>query len=162
MVDPRFLQADVRTPVSLSHVYVDLDVMAAAGEDKEKGGGLFSGRLMRGAGGERTPLLETLARPEVTRSVLLGDPGSGKTTFVHYLVFALAESSTGQGISPLLPEDSLLQGLLPIRLVLREVAARCIPLDAPKGEAGMLWRALHSDLAVHLGDGAAGRLLPYI
>lgn len=162
VVDPRFLQTDVRTPVSLSHVYVDLDVMAAAGEDVEKGGGLFSGRLMRGAGGERTPLLETIARPEVTRCVLLGDPGSGKTTFVHYLVFALAEGNTGREISPLLPEDSLLQGLLPIRLVLREVAARCIPMDAPKGEAGMLWRALHSDLAVHLGDGAAYQLLPYI
>jgi hypothetical protein len=162
VVDPRFLQADVRTPVSLSHVYVDLDVMAATGEELEKRGGLFPARLMRGLGGERTPLLQTIAHREVTRFVLLGDPGSGKTTFVHYLVFALANGKDAREGSPLLPEGSLLQGLLPVRLVLREVAARCIPLDAPSGEAGILWRALHTDLAAHLGDGAADRLLPYI
>ncbi len=162
VVDPRFLQTDVRTPVSLSHIYVDLDVMAAVREEQEKGGALLPGRLLRGAGGERTPLLEAIALPEVTRFVLLGDPGSGKTTFVHYLVFALANSKSAQEGSPLLPEGSLLQGLLPVRLVLREVAARCIPLDAPLGEAAMLWRALHTDLAAHLGDKAADRLLPYV
>jgi hypothetical protein len=52
--------------------------------------------------------------------------------------------------------------MLPLRLVLREVAAHCIPLEAARGEAGMLWQALGADMAARLGEGAAERLLPHL
>ena len=165
VVDPRFLQADPRAPVSLSNVYVDLDVVAPLREEGGKEATGLLRHLAQGEGGERTPLLEAIAPPEAARVVLLGDPGSGKTTFVHYLAFALATAAgaTGEeGRPPLLPAGSPLQGLLPVRLVLREVAARCIPLDAQEGTAAMLWQAVHADLAAHLGEGAVARLLPYL
>jgi len=162
VVDPRFLQTSAETPLPLAEVYVDLDVLTPAREGQEEGGGAFLKRLAQGEGGERTPLLEAIAHPEADRFVLLGDPGSGKTTFVHYLAFALAAASGKDGPSPLLPADSPLQGLLPLRLLLRQVAARCIPLEAERGEAGMLWQAVQADLAARLGGGAARRLLPHL
>ena len=165
VVDPRFLQTNARRPVSLSNVYVDLDVMAPLRDEGENEGKGFFGRLARGEAGERTPLLEAVSHPEATRVVLLGDAGSGKTTFVHYLTLALAAAVAegGKGSSsPLLPAESPLQGLLPVRLVLRQVAARCIPLDAEKGTAGMLWQALYADLTDHLGEAAAARLWPHL
>ena len=152
-VDPRFLQAGPETPLPLPEVYVDLDVVAPVRQEREKGEAAFTGRLGRGEGGERTPLLEAIAHPQATRFVLLGDPGSGKTTFANYLAYALA---TG------VPPGMLLQGLLPVRLVLREVAARCIPAEATKGEACMVWNALRADVAARLGEEAAGVLFPYL
>ena len=152
-VDPRFLQAGPETPLPLPEVYVDLDVVAPVREEREKGEAAFTGRLGRGEGGEQTSLLEAIAHPQATRFVLLGDPGSGKTTFVNYLAYALA---TG------VPPDMPLQGMLPVRLVLREVAARCIPAEATKGEACMVWNALRADLADRLGEQAAGVLFPYL
>jgi formylglycine-generating enzyme required for sulfatase activity len=153
VVDPRFLQAGSETPVPLPEVYVDLDVERPVQEEQETRERAFLGRLARGEGGERTPLLEAIAHPQVTRFVLLGDPGSGKTTFVNYLAYALAAS-----VALAAP----LQGMFPIRLVLREVAARCIPPEATKGEARMLWHALQADLAALLGEKAAEVLLPHL
>ena len=155
VVDPRFLQVGAETTVPLPDVYVDLDVLAPVRSEREKGQEgerAFLGRLTRGEGGERTTLLEAIAHPEVTRFVLLGDPGSGKTTFANYLAYALAAD---------VPLDAPLQRLLPVRLILRDVAARCIPPGATTGEACMIWNALQADLAARLGEDAAGVLLPH-
>jgi formylglycine-generating enzyme required for sulfatase activity len=156
VVDPRFLQTGSETPLQLSDVYVDLDVLAPVREERGKGELAGLGRLARGEGGQRTPLVEAIAHPEAARCVLLGDPGSGKTTFVDYLAYVLA------AMPRLLPEESPLSGLLPIRLVLREVAAGCIPPDREKGEARMLWDALRAELAARLGEEAAGVLFSYV
>lgn len=161
VVDPRFLQTGAETPVSLPEVYVDLDVLAPAREEREKGGAVFLGRLARGEGGERMPLLAAIAHPQVTRFVLLGDPGSGKTTFVNYLAYALAATVGANGRSPL-PDDSPLQAMLPIRLILREVAAHCIPAEATEGQAAMMWQALQADLSARLGEQGAAVLLPHL
>jgi len=154
VVDPRFLQGGPETPVSLSKVYVDLHVTAPPGRgemEKQRAVSLFR------EGRERVPLMEAFAHPEVTRFVLLGDPGSGKTTFVNYLTYTLAmETEAG------LPPTGLPPGTVPVRLVLRDVAARCIPPDAPEGDAGMLWEALRADLAARLGEKGADWLFPHL
>jgi len=62
VVDPRFLHAGPETPVPLSEVYVDLDVLAPAREELEKGERPLVGRLLRGEGGERTPLRSRLGQ----------------------------------------------------------------------------------------------------
>ena len=155
VVDPRFVSTGSEAPVPLDQVYVDLDVLSPPKEESAEGGRSWMGRLVRGEGGERTPLLEALARPAGSHVVLLGDPGSGKTTFVNYLSFALASGAE-------LPQLGALRGLLPIRFVLRDVAARCIPSDAERGEAAMLWAALRADLAARLGDDAAAVLAPWL
>jgi energy-coupling factor transporter ATP-binding protein EcfA2 len=161
VVDPRFLQTKAETPLSLSDVYVDLDVLAPVREEQKKGERAFLGRLLRAEGGERTSLLEAVAHERVTRFVLLGDAGSGKTTFVNHLAHALASAEFG-GASPLLPDETPLQGMLPVRLILRDAAARCIPPEATQGEARMLWKALHADLVARLGEDAADVLFPYL
>ncbi len=147
-IDPRFFQTGPEKPISLSEIYVDLDVRTPVERSEER---LLSGP--RAEGRERTPILKAVVRPQMRRVVLLGDPGSGKTTFVHYLTYALAAGE---------PIAQSLGKMIPVRLVLREAAARCIPPDAPRGEAGMLWEALRADLTARLGEAGADRLFPYL
>jgi len=157
--DPKFVQPGWEEKLALHQVYVDLDVVSPLQGEAEaaKSWGL---RLARGEGSERMPLLDTLAQPERCREVLLGDPGSGKTTFVNYLTYLLAEHVSGEeGVIDLIPEA--LQGLYPVRLILRDVAAH-LPVAAACGNAAMLWDALCADLRIRLGDAAAERLWPYL
>ncbi len=155
--DPKFIRSTATGQVTLHQVYVGLDVAAPVrGEDEDsQAWGL---RLARGEGQGRTPLLKALAEPEAAHAVLLGDPGSGKTTFVNYLTYRLAEVAAGNGSPDDLPEA--LRDLWPMRLILRE-AARYLPPDA-HGTADMLWKAVHADLTQRLGEVAAERLLPYL
>ena len=161
VVDPQFVRPAHEGKVSLPEVYVDLDVVSTRLEEGQ--GGLadvraWGLRLARGEGEGRTPLLETLALPTFRRAVLLGDAGSGKSTFVSYVAYLLAGAMAG-GEDLDLPEA--LRGLLPVRLVLRSAAAH-IPTDAICGTAEMLWNALRGDLVVRLGEDAAGLLFPVL
>jgi len=163
VIDVEFVRTSGEQPIPLPDIYVDLDVVAPAKEEPARGRKAarsaraeraWALRLARGEGGNRTPLLEALAAAAAARTVLLGDPGSGKTTFVNYLAYLLCRNS------PALP--AAWRGLLPVRLMLREVAARHIPAEAAAGTAQMLWNALQGDIAARLGDDAGRRLLPYL
>ena len=159
VVDPKFAAPGREGEVSLHQVYVDLDVVAPVREEAEDthAWGL---RLARGEGDRRTPLLEALATPAATHAVLLGDAGSGKTTFVNYLVYRLAAAASDKDTQA---EDlpAPFQGLWPIRLLLRDVATY-VPAEAACGTAVMLWNALRADMAARLNEAAAERLLPYV
>ena len=152
VIDTEFVRTSGNQPIPLPDIYVDLEVVAPAkerGESKRA----WALRLTRNEG-ERTSLLQALAQPAATKAVLLGDPGSGKTTFVNNLTYLLSTHD------PVLP--SSWRELLPVRLVLRDVAARCLPAEALRGTAQMLWEALECDIVSHLGAAAAGKLLPYL
>jgi formylglycine-generating enzyme required for sulfatase activity len=156
VVDPRFIETGVETSIPLPEVYVDLDVMAPVREEWEEGEFILLGGLGQEEGGGRIPLLEAITLSQVTHFVLLGDPGAGKTTCVNYLAYALAaEIVEAQHVVSL-------RGMFPIRLTLREVAARCIPPGTPEGQASMLWEALRADLSVRLGEKAADVLFPHL
>jgi formylglycine-generating enzyme required for sulfatase activity len=157
VVDPQFVDPLHEGQVSLSDVYTDLDVVSPprAEDESERAWGL---RLARGEGKERTPLLEAIVAPTAAHAVLLGDPGSGKTTFVNYLSYWLAEAFLGSDV-PQPPEA--LRGRLPVRLVLRNAAAH-IPADAECGTEGMLWNALHADVSERLGAPAADALCTHL
>ena len=157
VVDPRFVEPGSSGEVALHEVYVDLDVVAPLRAEEESAK-LWGLRLSRGEGDSRTPLLEALAAPEAARVVLLGDPGSGKTTFVDYLTHRLANAVAVEQPDAALPER--LRELWPVRLVLREVAT-FLPVDAACGTAEMLWDALTADVKTRLGAAAAAKLAPW-
>lgn len=159
VIDKEFVRAsggstaETEDAIPLPDIYVDLDVVAPA-QEREKNARAWALQLSRGEGKERTPLLEALGQRAAARTVLLGDAGSGKTTFVNYLGYLLAADPDR------LPEA--FRGRLLVRLVLREVAARHIPAAATAGTAAMLWDALADDIAAHLGKQAAEEVLPHL
>ncbi len=158
VIDNEFLRTSRGGPgqgeqeIPLPDIYVDLDVVAPA-QERGKNPRAWALQLARGEGKERTALLDALSQPAARRAVLLGDAGTGKTTFVNYLAYLLA-ADPGRLPAPF-------QGLLLVRLVLREVAARHLPSQATQGTEQMLWNALADDIAVHLGKPAADVLFPY-
>jgi formylglycine-generating enzyme required for sulfatase activity len=154
VIDTQFIRTSGDQPVPLPDIYVDLDVIAPPRQRAKNDEREWAWRLLRGEGDGRTPLLTAITQPRATRLVLLGDPGSGKTTFVNYLSYLLATNAEAA------PE--VLRGQLVIRLILREVAARHIAANAERGTAHMLWHALRDDLTAQLGAGAADRLLPHL
>lgn len=158
IVDPKFLRPKDTAQISLHQVYVGLDVVAPVRVEDE-GTHTWGFLSARGEGRERVPLLEALADPEATRVVLLGDPGSGKTTFINYLTShlaaAVADGSTSELAMPI-------QDLLPMRFILREVATGHIMPQATRGAARMFWDALYTDIAARLGRDSANVLLPYL
>ncbi|MBV6396550.1 MAG: Hercynine oxygenase [Anaerolineales bacterium] len=157
IVDPRFLKTAGEDSISLPGIYIDLDVQRSQKEEQNRAGDV----AFRLGEENRIPVLEALADSRFRRVVMLGDPGSGKTTCLHYMTYALSmfqlNETSGEN---LLPEDSPLKTLMPIRLVLREVAAQHIPAHAVRGTAEMIWNALRADIAARLGSEAAVTLLP--
>ncbi len=108
------------------------------------------------------------------RLVLLGDPGSGKSTFVNFVALCMA----GQELdhpranldllrSPLPDEEGddekELQpwghgSLLPVRVVLRDFAARGLPAGAERPAARHLWEFI----AASLGEASLGGYAPFL
>ena len=165
VMDPQFVTFTGENPVPLQAVYIDLEVQAPVREERGKQAEhAFLARLARGeAGGERVSALEAIGHPQATRFVLLGDPGSGKSTFVNYLALALARSH----LFPASDEARKLadwpgRHLFPLRIVLREFAARHLPAGAGRGTAAMIWKAIKDSLGAYLGEEAAGHLFPHL
>lgn len=92
LIDTEFVRSSGESPVPLADVYVDLDVVSVPAERTRDERSLAL-HLARGEGGDRTPLLATIAVATKRRMVLTGDAGSGKTTFVNYLAYLLATDS---------------------------------------------------------------------
>lgn len=151
VIDVKFVQTSGEQPLPLPDIYVDLDVVGALAERGDER--TWAGRLARGEGRDRIPLMEAVTDPRRRHLVLLGDAGSGKTTFVNYLTYLLATQD------PAAP--AALHQALPVRLLLRDVAADHIPADAHKGSAQMIWRAMQDDMRRHLGEEATRLAFPH-
>ena len=145
-IDPKF--SEPGQEVKLTCVYTDLNVLAAPVEHEEKGRDWVL-RLMREEEAQ-VNVLEAMARPESRLAVLLGDPGSGKTTFVHYLGLRLAGVALGEGAADDLA--SCFERRLPIRLVLRELTGEIPANDAEGGNAELIWLAIKAVLKPHLNS----------
>jgi len=109
--------------LELAQVYVDLDtktqVPLTAKEKKKRG------RRARLEERETRPLGVLEATIGNRRLVILGDPGSGKSTFVSYLAFCLTAQGLGMEVErqirlPGWPEKEW--GAVPISVVLRDLA----------------------------------------
>lgn len=101
---------------------------------------------------EPVPVLELLNESRL--SVLIGDPGSGKSALVNYLAWSLVEPESTQTV----PKQ--LAGYLPVRIILRRVA---IPDHAQQGKASWLWQALEDDIRETLEQyDQSGELAPAV
>jgi len=144
-----------RKPLGLTSVYVDLELDLRVPKNESLPAWLSrSPEEMNVSFGSRSnpnrdpsrlvPVLEALAHHP--RLVLLGAPGSGKSTFSAYLALSLGEAAQGRKKSlARLGQWWKAGALLPVRLVLREFAAS-LPRDIQKGRAQHLWDFLEDEL----------------
>ncbi|NKQ35236.1 MAG: SUMF1/EgtB/PvdO family nonheme iron enzyme [Chloroflexi bacterium] len=144
-IDPRAKQSGAAR-LDLQSVFTELDVPA------------------RSELGEGRPNREALARPDETkreavltavcreeRLVILGKPGSGKSTLVNFVTLCLAGDALGRkdvNAARLARQGWTLPGLRPARVILRDYAARGLP------EGMGLWAFIAAELElVPLADG---------
>ncbi len=115
-------QGDGLGEVQLSDVYVELRTKTGIplSEADEK---LFADEQLRG-GREVRILSAQEAAETLPRLVLLGDPGSGKSSFVRHIAARLAKARLDGADTQAWAED-----LLPILVVLRDLAPHLAELD---------------------------------
>ena len=133
--------------LALNAVFTDLDVFEAPSRDEMTPAKARRPESERGEVSDdgkrsdnRLPAMAALSK--YPRLVLLGDPGSGKSTLVNFVALCLA----GEGLHSAeanrkrLGKASKLPSLLPVRVILRDYAARGLPGD--KG----LWQFIQDEL----------------
>ena len=136
-------------PLGLVNVYIDLDTRTQV-EDKVKDKAKGRSALTGATPGEReTRPLGALEAVLANRSmVLTGEPGGGKTTFVHHLAHCLAAHLAE-------PQRKWLEHLpgwtdkatLPVVVLLRDFARGLPDPLPPRAEPSHLWRFIAQRLA---------------
>jgi formylglycine-generating enzyme required for sulfatase activity len=163
-VDPKVTQdAIVRSGLALAAVYTGLMTQ----QSEQAPGRRDQVDPLREA--HRLSAVELLDRSP--RLALLGDPGSGKSTFVNFVTLCLAGEALGRSdanlallTTPLPKEEHGLRdeqpqpqtwnhgALLPVRVVLRDFAADGLPPVGQPATGDHLWRFIAAQLGDNLAD----------
>ncbi|GAB4450234.1 MAG: SUMF1/EgtB/PvdO family nonheme iron enzyme [Anaerolineae bacterium] len=153
-IDPKAASSQAEARLELSAVYTALLTLSSASlQEMERSRAAVQEE-------RRLPALAQLNRHP--RLVLLGDPGSGKSTFVDFVAMCLAGEQLQHPVVNLalltgpLPDDEgrdqaerqpWQQGaLLPVRVVLRDFAARGLPPVGETATGEHLWRFITGEL----------------
>ncbi|MCP4668489.1 MAG: NACHT domain-containing protein, partial [Deltaproteobacteria bacterium] len=141
--------------MDLTSVYVDMDTKTLAREKGEE-----KGRGPRVENEKTRPLSALAAVGNKRLAVLLGDPGSGKTTFINHLALCLA----GNHLDAYSGWLERLKGwpgeeaeTIPILVVLRDFAGR-LTEETKKAGPGDLWNFISEQLNDRMLDFAVGPL----
>lgn len=125
-LDPRAGDAGAESAMELAKVYIALDTTARRPVEAKARRGKPAGPgdaewLLRG---EETPPIGVLEAVAASRCVvLLGDPGSGKSTFVNHLVHALASRRLPEGW-PAAKQSGARHLPVPVPVILRDFAQK--------------------------------------
>ncbi len=153
-IDPKAASSEVEARLNLAGVYTALLTQTSEAHEQALQG--------------KSPARESRRQSAVeqlnqhSRLVLLGDPGSGKSTFVNFVMLCLSgallqnkdiDLSLLTAPLPAEGDDEKARPqpwdhgrLLPVRVILRDFAARGLP-DAPEeGTAKHLWQFIESEL----------------
>ena len=163
---------DAETRLNLSSVYTALLTLTSTEMEHLANGEAKDIEKIMQRESRRASALEQLNKHN--RLVLLGDPGSGKTTFVNFVALCLTGASLGQvpnleNLTTPLPieEDERRRNrdadpqsqpwehgkLLPVRVILRDFAARGLPPIGQKATAKNLLNFITAELDANaLGD----------
>lgn len=145
--------------VELARVYVDLNMTARAHVDVDEPATVRADGVSSD-GTETAPLSAIDAIIANRQLVVLGDPGSGKSTFASFLSLCLARHLLGPADGwlarlPGWPDD---QVLIPVVVTLRDFA-RTAPLDGASAPgASDVWTFVKTRLAADMLSGGAGVL----
>ena len=161
-VDPKSAGDESSSDLMLSAVYTALLTQRPAPDDETSP----PARSLRGEPARHLSALDVLNREP--RLALLGDPGSGKTTFANFVALCLAGEALGdlgvnlKALTTPLPaerdeEESKPQPwehgvLLPVRIVLRDLAARGLPPPGQPASGDTLWNFIASELGETLKE----------
>ncbi len=155
--DPQNVLEETRRELDLASVYTAL--MTQRPKD-------FRGLGMRDEREERSSALEALNQDKYL--ALLGDPGSGKSTFVNFVAICMAGELLGDHPHANLevlrrplpskrddkkpkPQKWDHGALIPIRVILRDLASG-LPPDSPKNNDDALWKFIIAQLPETLRD----------
>ncbi len=152
--------------ITLEQVYIDLDTTTRVEVKKErkksKKGEETRGRLDLSEGREEDRAVTALeAAGQEKNLVLLGDPGSGKSTFVHHLLNWQTAACLGGT-----PVQGIDAGLTPVLITLRQLAPRLEDWSGlpARERQGKLLGALHAQIEAELKalGSAALEYLPHL
>lgn len=143
-----------RAHLELAAIYTALDTMRPVEMNRSKLQRRGHRNYMEMAERERQSCLSFVNRARY--AALLGDPGSGKTTFANFLALCLAGEMLGLETANLAHlGDGWTQGaLLPVRVVLRNFAAQ-LPAHAQQNIGDLLWDHITRTMGQSLSGFAA-------
>ncbi len=164
-IDPKATDA-FKYQLNLSALYTALYTLTPEAQQRVNVGEKYEGE---------THLLSALEKLNFhKRLVLLGDPGSGKSTFVNFVALCMAGELLGHNeinlkylTMPVLQHDEENEfhrqrwdhgALLPIRVILRDFAAFGLPSPQEKATAQHLWNFINHELE----KAALGELETYL
>ena len=158
-IDPK-AASEAETRLELNAIYTALFTMSTEAHEKWLHGKTAETET------QRLTALEQLNRHK--HLVLLGDPGSGKSTFVNFVTLCLSGESIGRKdenlkllTAPAPVEDKDEEkaqkwdhgALIPVRVILRDFAARGLPSVGEEAKACHLWDFIAAELDdATLGD----------
>jgi formylglycine-generating enzyme required for sulfatase activity len=150
-IDHKMVADEEQVRLELAAVYTALDTLHSAVLDRRKLERFGHRDYMEMAEHARQSALAFVNGSPY--AALLGDPGSGKTTFASYLALCLAGEILGLDHANLahLGEPWSQGALLPVRVVLRNFASH-LPADETPQSGDLLWNHITLQMGPSLAD----------